>query len=154
MKKVFLYCMISLFAKQNFAQTLESKLSNTGEYCVNASFGGCVSYGLGTFCTETILHVRTCCGRVVYGVPYCTTTTWSTPNTAAKGTTETLETIISEIAVKNNLDINQINTFIIKDCEPFVKDSETLKITSKQYAIDKTVKGWQLTNIEFTKISK
>lgn len=145
---------MTFFAKQNFAQKIEDKLSNTGEYCVNATFGGCIRYFLGTICTETILHVRTCCGRVVYGTPYCNTTTWSTPVSKANGTTETLETIISDLAIKNKLDINQINSFIIKDCEPFVKDGETYIVTPKDYVIDKTAKGWQLINIEFTKTSK
>jgi hypothetical protein len=154
MKKLILFFIISLFTKSNFAQTTENKLASTGEYCVNATFGGCISYGLGTFCTETILHVRTCCGRVVMGAPYCNTTTWSTPVARATNTTETLETIVTDIAIKNKLDIKQINTFSIKDCEPFVKDGETFIITAKDYAIDKTVKGWQLTNIEFTKTSK
>lgn len=165
MKKLVALALAACLASPLFAQTTQ-KNAPSSWHCVRTDIGGCVSFVVGSICSEYIYHVEICCGRPVWGTAYnaCMTTTWTTANPNYRlhtggdtepGSKTTLEELVRRAALDNKLSPESVTGFRITDSEPFLADDGAwYQVAPDTYKIDRSVAGWALADLRFVPYKK
>jgi hypothetical protein len=161
MKKTFLLLLLFCFSFSGFAQE-KAKAA----FCIRTTLGGCYKYIIGETCTEYIYHWEICCAKPAFSNGYqgCGVKHWVTLNPNYRlhsgaeiefGTETTLEEEVKRVAAAEGIEAEEIKSFTVLDCEPFLADDGNWYIVPNgTYEIDRSVEGWTLAGLEIVLIKK